>query len=75
MFIAYLRSNGLVLSLLLFLVTLRILTDKAGCYNVHEKKLIVCNYLYRQWLSSPCAEKVFAFIDISTNGYKKYSMN
>ena len=41
MFIAHLRSNGLVLSLLLFLVTLRILTDKAGCYNVHEKKLIV----------------------------------
>ena len=49
--------------------------DRAGCYNVREKKLIVRNYIYRQWLSSPCAEKVFAFIDISTNGYKKYSMN
>ena len=72
---AHLCCNGLVLSLLPFLVTLSMLTDRAGCYNVHEKKLIVCNYLYRQWLSSPCAEKVFAFIDISTNGYKKYSMN
>ena len=72
---AHLCCNGLVLSLLPSLVTLSMLTDRAGCYNVHEKKLIVCNYLYRQWLSSPCAEKVFAFIDISTNGYKKYSMN
>ncbi|KXB89336.1 hypothetical protein HMPREF3191_01316 [Veillonellaceae bacterium DNF00626] len=30
-----------MLSLLPFLVTLRMLTDRAGCYNVHEKKLIV----------------------------------
>ncbi len=65
---AHLCCNGLVLSLLPSLVTLSMLTDRAGCYNVHEKKLIVCNYLYCQWLSSPCAEKVFAFIDISING-------
>ena len=65
MFMAHLCCNGLVLSLLPSLVTLSMLTDRAGCYNVHEKKLIVCNYLYRQWLSSPCAEKVFVFIDIS----------
>jgi len=62
---AHLRSIGLVLSLLPFLVTLSMLTDRAGCYNVREKKLIVRNYIYRQWLSFPCAEKVFAFIDIS----------
>ena len=32
------RSAG---SVLLLLVTLSMLTDRAGCYNVHEKKLIV----------------------------------
>ena len=40
-FIVYLRSIGLVLSLFMFLVTLSMLTDRAGCYNVREKKLIV----------------------------------
>ena len=39
--IAYLSFNDLVLLLFMFLVTLRMLTDRAGCYNVHEKKLIV----------------------------------
>ena len=38
---AHLYCNGLVLSLLPFLVTLSMLTDRAGCYNVREKKLIV----------------------------------
>ena len=38
---AHLRSAGSVLSLLPFLVTLSMLTDRAGCYNVHEKELIV----------------------------------
>ena len=38
---AYLRSDGLAFSLLPFLVTLGMLTDRAGCYNVREKKLIV----------------------------------
>ena len=33
--------NGLVPLLFMFLVTLRMLTDRAGCYNVREKKLIV----------------------------------
>ena len=41
MFIAHLCCNGLVLLLFMLLVTLKMLTDKAGCYNVHEKKLIV----------------------------------
>ena len=40
-FIAHLCCNGLVLSLFMFLVTLSMLTDRAGCYNVREKKLIV----------------------------------
>ena len=40
-FIAYLRSIGLVLLLFMFLVTLSMLMDRAGCYNVREKKLIV----------------------------------
>ncbi|KXB92160.1 hypothetical protein HMPREF3191_00751 [Veillonellaceae bacterium DNF00626] len=31
----------------MFLVILSMLTDRAGCYNVREKKLI---YLYRQFL-------------------------
>ncbi len=35
---AHLGSAG---SALPFLVILRILTDRAGCYNVREKKLIV----------------------------------
>ena len=37
-FMAHLCSAG---SVLLFLVTLSMLTDRAGCYNAHEKKLIV----------------------------------
>ena len=37
----HLCCNGLVLSLFMFLVTLSMLTDRAGCYNVREKKLIV----------------------------------
>ena len=37
----HLCCNGLVLSLLPLLVTLRMLMDRAGCYNVREKKLIV----------------------------------
>ena len=41
MFIAHLCCNGLVLLLFMLLVTLKMLTDKAGCYNVREKKLIV----------------------------------
>ena len=40
-FIAHLRSDGLAFSLLPFLVTLGMLTDRAGCYNVREKKLIL----------------------------------
>ena len=40
-FIAHLCCNGLVLSLFMLLVTLSMLTDRAGCYNVREKKLIV----------------------------------
>ena len=39
--IAYLSFNDLVLLLFMFLVTLSMLTDRAGCYNVREKKLIV----------------------------------
>ena len=38
---AYLRSDGLAFSLLPFLVTLGMFMDRAGCYNVREKKLIV----------------------------------
>ena len=38
---AHLQFNGLALSLLPFLVTLSMLMDRAGCYNVREKKLIV----------------------------------
>ena len=38
---AHLCCIGLVLSLFMFLFTLSMLTDKAGCYNVREKKLIV----------------------------------
>ena len=41
MFMAHLQFNGLALSLLPFLVTLSMLMDRAGCYNVREKKLIV----------------------------------
>ena len=41
MFIAHLRFNGLAFSFLPFLVTLSMLTDRAGCYNVREKKFIV----------------------------------
>ena len=41
MFISHLCCNGLVLSFLPLLVTLRMLPDRVGCYNVHEKKLIV----------------------------------
>ena len=37
----YLCCNGLVLSLFMSLVILGMLTDRAGCYNVREKKLIV----------------------------------
>lgn len=37
-FIAYLCSSG---SVLLFLVTLSMLTDRAGCYNARGKKLIL----------------------------------
>ena len=40
-FIAHLCCNGLVLSLFMLLVTLKMLTDRAGCYNVRGKKLIV----------------------------------
>ena len=40
-FIAHLCRNGLAFLLLPFLVTLSMLTDRAGCYNVREKKLIV----------------------------------
>ena len=39
--IAYLSFNDLVLLLFMFLVTLRMLTDRAGFYNAREKKLIV----------------------------------
>ncbi len=39
--IAYLSFNDLVLLLFMFLVILSMLTDRAGCYNVREKKLIV----------------------------------
>ena len=39
--IAYLSFNDLVLLLFMFLVTLSMLTDRAGCYNVREKKLIL----------------------------------
>ena len=41
MFMAHLCCNGLVLSLFMFLVILGMLTDRAGCYNVREKKLVV----------------------------------
>ena len=41
MFIAHLRFNGLAFSFLPFLVTLSMLKDRAGCYNVREKKFIV----------------------------------
>jgi len=41
MFIFHLCCNGLVLSVLPLLVILRMLMDRAGCYNVREKKLIV----------------------------------
>ena len=41
MFMAHLQFNGLALSLLPFLVTLSMLMDRAGCYNVREKKFIV----------------------------------
>ena len=34
-------SNDLVLFFFMFLVTLSMLTNRAGCYNVREKKLIV----------------------------------
>lgn len=37
--IAYLSFNDLVLLLFMFLVTLRMLTDRVGCYNVREKLL------------------------------------
>ena len=38
---AHLCCNGLVLSFFMSLVILGMLTDRAGCYNVREKKLIV----------------------------------
>ena len=38
---AHLCCIGLVLSLFMLLVTLSMLTNRAGCYNVREKKLIV----------------------------------
>ena len=67
--IAYLSFNDLVLLLFMFLVTLSMLTDSAGCYNVREKKAYCTPaYLYRQFLPelppSPYAEKVYAFSDI-----------
>ena len=37
----HLCSIGLVFSLLPFLVTFSMLTDRAGCYNVRDEKLIV----------------------------------
>ena len=40
-FIAHLCRNGLAFLLLPFLVTLSMLTDSAGCYNVRDEKLIV----------------------------------
>ena len=40
-FTIHLRSDGLAFLRLPFLVTLGMLTDRAGCYNVREKKLIV----------------------------------
>ena len=40
-FIAHLRCNGLVLSLLTVLVIFSMLTDRSGCYNVRDEKLIV----------------------------------
>ena len=40
-FIAHFCCNGLVFSLFIFLVTMKMLTDRAGCYNVRGKKLIV----------------------------------
>lgn len=49
--IAYLSFNDLVLLLFMFLVTLSMLTDRAGCYNVREKKTHCTQaYLYRQFL-------------------------
>ena len=41
MFMIYFGCNGLIFSLLPFLVTMIMLTDRAGCYNVRGKKLIV----------------------------------
>ena len=49
-FIAHLCCNGLLLSFLLFLVTLSMLMDRAGCYNVREKKHCTPAYFYRQFL-------------------------
>ena len=49
-FMVRLCCNGLVFSLFMLLVTLSMLTDGAGCYNVREKKLIVRIYIYRQFL-------------------------
>jgi len=40
-FTTHLCRNGLVLLHFMLLVTLSVLTDRAGCYNVREKKLIV----------------------------------
>ena len=47
-FMAHLRSGGSVLP---FLVTLSMLTDRAGCYNVRDEKTHCTQaYLYRQFL-------------------------
>ena len=37
----HLCSIGLVLLLFMFLLTFSMLTDRAGCYNVRDEKLIV----------------------------------
>ena len=66
-FIAHLCCNGLVLSLLLFLVTLSMLTDRAGCYNVRGKNSLYASLplpsIPTELPPSPCAEKVNAFSD------------
>ena len=45
-FIAHFCCNGLVFSLFIFLVTMKMLTDRAGCYNVRGKKLIVRKLIF-----------------------------
>jgi hypothetical protein len=68
--IAHLCCTGLVLLLSVFLVILRMFMDREGCYYVRDKKLIahkltsIVNFF--GIATSPCAEKVLVFSDIST---------